>query len=203
VEWERERPYFSIQVLIQRARDVNCDVSACFIDFEKAFDEECNTTSCFKYLYLHQRATVRIDNETSQEFTVNRGVRQGCVLSPTLFNTYSEILFRQALNETEEGIKINGENINNLRYADDTVLIADSAEGLQELIDRVAEACDIYGMRLNCKKTKILIVSKNNEAQYHQFRANNESLETADTITYLGCSLNEEWDYSREMLRNF
>jgi len=93
-----------------------------------------------------------------------------------------------------------GETINNLRYADDTVLIADSAEGLQELIDRMVEACGMeWGMRLNCKKTKILMVSKNNEAQYHQFRANNESLETADTITYLGCSLNKEWDHSREI----
>jgi len=79
----------------------------------------------------------------------------------TVANTHSEILFRQALSETEEGIKINGETINNLRYANDTVLIADSAEGLQELIDRVVEVCDIYGMRLNCKKTKILIVGKN------------------------------------------
>ena len=150
-------------------------------------------------LYLHQRATVRVDNETSQEFTVSRGVRQGCILSPILFNTYSEILFRQAFSETEEGIKINGETINNLRYADNTVLIADSAEGLQKLIDRVVEACNMYGMRLNCKKTKILVVSKSDEAQYHQFRANNETLETADTITYLGCSLNEEWDHSREI----
>jgi len=91
------------------------------------------------------------------------------------------------------------ETINNLRYADDTVLKADSAGGLQKLIDRVVEACDIYGMRLNCKKTKILVVSKNDEVQYHQFRANNESLETADTITYLGCSLNKEWDHSREI----
>lgn len=87
---------------------------------------------------------MRIDNQTSQEFTVNRGVRQGCILSPIQFNTYSEILFRQAFSETEEGIKINGETINNLRYADVTVLIADSAEGLQQLIDRVVKACDIW-----------------------------------------------------------
>jgi len=73
---------------------------------------------------------------------------------------------------------------------------------VQELIDRVVDASEIYGMRLNFKNTKILIVSKDDEAEYHQFianRAHSKGLEKADTITYLGCSLNKEWDHSREI----
>lgn len=108
------------------------------------------------------------------------------------------MLFREAIGASEEGIKINGEIINNLRYADDTVLIADSPEDLQTLIDRVVEACERYGMKLNCKKTKILIVTKNDDTQ-QQFRANNETLEIVDKITYLGCNLNKEWNHSQEI----
>lgn len=108
------------------------------------------------------------------------------------------MLIREATNGIEEGIKINGQNINNLRYADDTVLISDSANGLQALIDRVVEACGRYNMKLNCKKTKILVVSKSDEIQ-HQFIANNETLETVNKVTYLQCSLNKEWYHSQEI----
>ena len=132
---------FSIQVLIQRAQDVNADV----IDFEKAFDKvqhgrlisilresriDDRDTYIISKLYLQQRAIVRVENETSEEFNIRRGVRQGSILSPLLFNVYSEHLFKEALENIKDGVLINGEIINNLRYADDTVLIADTAEGL-------------------------------------------------------------------------
>ncbi|XP_060531555.1 uncharacterized protein LOC132705138 [Cylas formicarius] len=88
---------------------------------------------------------VRVENTTSAEFSVGRGVRQGCILSPLLFNVYSEHLFKEALDDTEDGLVVNGQIINNLRYADDTVLVADTAEGLQRLVDRVVTACEGYG----------------------------------------------------------
>ena len=194
---------FSIQVLIQRARDVNADVFACFIDFEKAFDKvqhgklisilresgiDDRDTDIISKLYLQQRAIVRVENETSEEFNIRRGVRQGCILSPLLFNVYSEHLFKEALENIEDGVVINGEIINNLRYADDTVLIADTAEGLQRLIDRVETACNRYGMKINCKKTHILNISKKVIGNL-QFTANNVALTMAETVTYLG------WNY--------
>ena len=204
---------FSIQVLIQRARDVNADVFACFIDFEKAFDKvqhgklisilresgiDDRDTDIISKLYLQQRAIVRVENETSEEFNIRRGVRQGCILSPLLFNVYSEHLFKEALENIEDGVVINGEIINNLRYADDTVLIADTAEGLQRLIDRVETACNRYGMKINCKKTHILNISKKVIGNL-QFTANNVALTMAETVTYLGCTLNKDWDHSREI----
>jgi len=204
---------FSIQVLIQRARDINADVFACFIDFEKAFDRvqhdklisilnqsgiDGRDVQIISKLYLQQKANVRIDNETSEEFNIKRGVRQGCILSPLLFNVYSEHLFKEALDNIDDGLVINGEVINNLRYADDTVLIADTAEGLQRIIDHVATACSRYDMKINCKKTQTLIVSKSDAGNF-QFNANNVMLPKTDTVTYLGCSLNKDWDHSREI----
>ena len=79
---------------------------------------------------MQQRAIVRVENETSEEFNIRRGVRQDYILSPLLFNVYSEHLFKEALENIENKVVINGEIINNLRYADDTVLIADATEGL-------------------------------------------------------------------------
>lgn len=206
---------FSIQVLIQRARDVNADVFMCFIDFEKAFDKvqhdklisilresgiDDRDANIISKLYSQQKAIVRVENETSEEFSIKRGVRQGCILSPLLFNVYSEQLFKEALSNIEDGVVINGEIINNLRYADDTVIIADTAEGLQKLIDRVGTACNKYGMKINCKKTHTLIVSKNAIGNGNlQFTANNVALTMAETVTYLGCTLNSDWDHSREI----
>ena len=203
---------FSLQVLIQRARDVNCDVFACFIDFEKAFDKvphgklidilktsgiDGKDISLISNLYLQQKATVRLENELSDIFPVGKGVRQGCILSPALFNIYSENLFREALDGSEDGIAVNGQYINNIRYADDTVLLADSAEGLQRVLDNVVKACNEYGLKLNCKKTKIMIISKNTINA--QFTVDDTPLERVEKICYLGCNISDTWDHSYEI----
>lgn len=203
---------FSLNVLIQRARDVNCDVFACFIDFEKAFDRvnhrklletlrqsglDDKDIRIISNLYWKQKARVRVENALSGEFEVRQGVRQGCVLSPLLFNVYSERLFREALENAEDGILINGVLINNLRYADDTVLIADTAEGLQRLIDRVTEVCALYNMHLNTNKTKVMIVSKQDTDG--QFHANGSRLQMATSINYLGTFLNDKWEQINEI----
>ena len=94
-------------------------------------DKEINI---IKSLYLQQKATVRYENETSEEITIKRGVRQGCILSPCLFNIYTEYLIREAL-EDGEGININGQNITNIRYADDTIILAESEQQLQHNYD--------------------------------------------------------------------
>lgn len=90
-----------------------------------------------KNLYWHQQAYVKFGNLVTDPVDIQRGVRQGCVLSPLLFNMYSESIFAEALQEETDGIKINGQIINNLRYADDTVIIADTPEGLQRLLTKL------------------------------------------------------------------
>lgn len=204
---------FSIQVLIQRCRDVEVDVFLCFIDFEKAFDrvqhdkmiEILKSTGIddkdlrfVANLYWQQNATVKVNNKMTENIEIHRGVRQGCILSPMIFNIYSEKIFDEALTGSKEGIKVNGVLINNLRYADDTVIIADSREDLQILINKVTEACNKYGLNLNIKKTKYMSVSKSS-IDDRTCKVNGVPLERAHSITYLGCTLDEDWDHTTEV----
>ena len=107
-------------------------------------------------LYAVQEATVRTGHGTTEWFQIGKGIRQGCILSPCLFNLYAEYITRNAgLDETQAGIKIAGRNINNLRYADDTTLMAESKE-LQSLLMKVKEESENFGLKLNIQKTKIM-----------------------------------------------
>ncbi|KAK9411278.1 hypothetical protein NXF25_002453 [Crotalus adamanteus] len=145
----------------------------CFIDFKKAFDKIRNSKlleilkqggldhkdiQIIKNLYWHQVANVRLGQKYSADAEIRRRVRQGCILSPLLFNIHSESIFNEALENIDAGIKVNGVWINNLRYADDTVLLANKHEDLQLLINRVTEISGKYGLKLNTSKTKIMVV---------------------------------------------
>ena len=108
-------------------------------------------------LYAGQEATVRTGHGTTDWFQIGKGVRQGCILSPCLFNFYAEYLMRNAgLEEAQAGIKIAGRNINNLRYADDTTIMAESEEELKSLLMKVKEESEKVGLKLNIQKTKIM-----------------------------------------------
>ena len=117
----------------------------------------------FKVLLGHdagQEATVRTGHGTTDWFQIGKGVRQGCVLSPCLclFNLYAEYITRNAgLEEAQAGIKIAGRNINNLRCADDTTLMAESDEELKSLLMKVKEESEKVGLKLNIQKTKIMV----------------------------------------------
>jgi len=114
--------------------------------------------TCFlRNLYVGQEATVRTGHETTDWFQIGKGICQGCVLSPCLFNLYAEYIMRNAgLDEAQAGIKISSRNINNLRYADDTTLMAESAEELKSLLMKVKEENEKVGLKLNIQKTKIM-----------------------------------------------
>ena len=129
--------------IIEKARELQKNIYYCFIDYAKAFDcvdqinwkilEEMgipdHLTCLLRNLYAGQEATVRIEHGTTDWFQIAKGVCQGCILSPCLFKLYVEYIMRNAgLDDTQAGIKIAGRNINNLRYADDTTLMAESEE---------------------------------------------------------------------------
>ena len=136
----------NIRWVIKKAREFQKNIGFCFIDYAKAFDcvdhnklwkilKEMgipdHLNSLLRNLYAGQEATVRTAHGTTDWFQIGKGVCQGCILSPCLFNFYSENIMRNAgLEETQTGIKIAGRNINNLRYADDTTLMAESEEEL-------------------------------------------------------------------------
>ena len=128
---------FCFNILAQKHIEVNQDLFTCFIDYSKAFDRvhHDQLIKCLEKigidgrdiriivnLYWHQKAAIKIPNELSPFTSIQRGVRQGCVLSPYLFNIYTELIFRES--NDLEGIRIQGKNLNNLRYADDTAFIA-------------------------------------------------------------------------------
>ena len=113
-------------------------------------------TCLLRNLYAGQEATVRTGHGTTDCFQIGKGAHQGCILSPCLFNFYAEYIMRNAgLEETQAGIKIAGRKINNLRYADDTTLMAESEEELKSLLMRVKEESGKVGLKLNIQKTKI------------------------------------------------
>ena len=139
----------------KKAREFQKNIYFCFIDYTKAFDcvdhnklwkilKEMgipdHLTCLLRNLYAGQEATVRNGRGTTDWFQIGQGVRQGCILSPCLFNLYAEYIMRNpGLDEAQVGIKIAGRNINNLRYADDTTLMAESKEEIKSLLMKVKD----------------------------------------------------------------
>ena len=112
-------------------------------------------TCLLRNLYAGQEATVRTGHGTTDGFQIGKGVRQGCILSPCLFDLYAEYIMRNAgLEEAQAGIKISGRTINNLRYADDTTLMAESEEELKSLLMKVESEKVV--LKLNIQKTKTM-----------------------------------------------
>ena len=117
-------------------------------------------TCLLRNLYAGQEATVRTGQGTTDWFQIGKGVSQDYILSPCLFNLYAENTLRNAgLDEAQDGIKTAGRNINNLRYADDTTLMAESEEELKSLLMQVKEESKKVGLKLNIQKTKIMASS--------------------------------------------
>ena len=114
-------------------------------------------TCLLRNLNAGQQATVRTGHGTTDWFQIGKGVRQGCILSPCLFNLYAEYILRNTgLEEAQAVIKIAGRNINNLRYSDDTTFMAESEEDLKSLLMKVKEEREKVGLKLNIQKTKII-----------------------------------------------
>ena len=158
--------------IIEKAREFQKNIYFCFTDYAKAFNcvnhnklwkilKEMgipdHQTCLLRNLYAGQEVTVRTVHGTLDWFQIRKGVCQGCILSPCLFNLYAEYLMRNAgLDEAQAGIKIARRNINNLRYADDTTLVAESEEELKSLLMKVKEKSEKTGLKLNIQKTKIM-----------------------------------------------
>ena len=158
----------NIHWIIKKAREFQKNIYFCFIDYAKAID--CvdhnklwkilleigipdHLTCLLRNLNAGQEATVRTGHGTTDWFQIGKGVCQGWILSPCLFNLYAEYIMRNAgLEEAQAGIKIAGRNINNLRYADDTTLMAESEE-LKSILMKVKEESEKVGLKLNIQKT--------------------------------------------------
>ena len=158
--------------IIKKARQFQKNIYFCFIDYTKAFDcvdhnklwkilKEIgipdHLTCLLRNLHAGEEATVRTGHGETEWFQIGKRVCQGCILSPCLFNLYAEYIMQNSrLDEAQAGIKIARRNINNLRYTDDTTLMAESKEELKSLLMKVKEESEKVGLKLNIQKTKIM-----------------------------------------------
>ncbi|GFR71049.1 endonuclease-reverse transcriptase [Elysia marginata] len=178
------------------------DLYLCFLDYSKAFDRvrhdelykilnsidiDGKDLRIVRNLYWDQTAATRIDDEISEYKPTKRGVRQGCVLPPDFFNIYSEMILRNIYDL--KGIRIGGVNINNLRYADDTVLFAESESELQAILDVVTDASMEMGLDLNAKKTECITTSKNADPPTCYLTSNGEKTKQVSSFKYFGYTI--------------
>ena len=202
----------NIHWIIKKAREFHKNIYFCFIDYAKAFDcvddnklwkilnemEIPDHLNCLlRNLYAGQEATVRTGHGTTDWFQIGKGVRQGCILSPCLFNLYAEYIMRNAgLEETQAGIKIAGRNINNLRYADDTTLMAESEEELKSLLMKVKEESEKVGLKLSHSE------NEDHGIWSHHFMGNRwETVETVSDFILGGSKITADGDCSHEIKR--
>ena len=146
-------------------------------------------------MYAGQEATVRTGHETTDWFQIGKGVRQGCIFSPCLFNLYAEYIMRNAgLDEAQAGIKTAVRNINNLRYADDTTVMAESKEELKSLLMKVKEESEKVGLKLNIQKTKTMASGPTTSWQ-----TDRETVETVTDFILGGSKITADGDCRHEI----
>ena len=149
-------------------------------------------------LYADQEATVRSGHEPTDWFQIGKGVHQGCILSPCLFNLNAEYIMKNAkLDEAQAGIKITGRNTNNLRYADDTTILAESKEELKSLLMKVKEESGKVGLKLNFNKTKIMASSP-----ITSWQIDGETIQTVTDFIFLGSKITADGDCNHEIRRH-
>ena len=195
----------NIRWIIIKAREFQKIIYFCFIDYAKAFDcvdhnklwkilKEMgipgHVTCLLKNLYAGQEATVRTGHGPTDWFQIGKGVHQGCILSPCLFNLYAEYILRNVgLEEAQAGIKIAWRNINDLRYADGTTLMAESEEELKNLLMKVKEESEKVGLKLNIQKTKIMT-----SGLITSWQVVGETVETVADFIFLGPQITADGD---------
>ena len=197
---------------IEKAREFQKNIYFCFIDYAKDFDYvdhhklwkilknmgiPDHLTCLLRNLNAGQEAAVRTGHGTTDWFQIGKGVYQGCILSPCLFNLYAEYIMRNAgLGEAQAGTKIVRRNFNNLRYADDTTFMAESEEELKSLLMKVKEKSENVGLKLNIQKTKIMA-----SGPITSWEIDGETVERVADFIFLGSKITADGDCSHEIKR--
>ncbi len=183
-----------------------------FIDFEKAFDRvwhdglwhvlrefniEEGLVQVIHSLYSHSSSAVLLNNQLGEFFQTTVGVRQGCLLSPVLFNLFLERIMQEALQDHHTSISIGGRPICNLRFADDIDLMGGNIKELQDLTNKLATTAGKFDMEISTEKSKILVNSRNNINAH--ITMNNEALEEVSSFKYLGVTLTKDGTCAKEI----
>ena len=196
----------------KKARELQKNIYVCFIDYAKAFDCVDHNqlwkilkdmgipdylTCLLRNLSAGQEATVRTGHGTTDWFQIGKGVCQGCIPSPCLFNLHAEYIMRNAgLEEAQAGIKIAGRNINILRYANDTTLMAEREEKLKSILMKVKEESEKVGLKLNIQKTKIMA-----SGPITSWEIDGETVETVSDFIVWGSKITANAACSHEIKR--
>ena len=201
---------FTFAQIIEKFWEKEKDIYCAFIDFRQAFDSiwregmievlkqwglEQKILETIRRLYENTSAQVRKGNLLTEEFKTSGGVIQGCPLSPHLFNLYLEWVIRLALEDYEGGIEIGGVKISNMRYADDIVLVAETREELQRMVELVEEQCSRYELVINRDKTKCMKIGREREALNIQLAGG--EVEQVNEFKYLGVYFTEDGKMER------
>ena len=205
--------FANIRWVIEKAREFQRNIYFCFIDYAKAFDcvdhnklwkilKEMgipdHLTCLLRNLYAGQETAVRTGDGTTDWFQIGKGVRQGCILSPCLFNFYAEYIMRNAgLEEVQAGIKMARRNIDNLRYADDTTFMAEREEELKNLVIKVKVESEKVGLKLNIQTMKIMA-----SGPITSWEIDGETVETVPDFIFGGSKIIADGDYSHEINRH-
>ena len=200
--------------IIEKAREFQKNIHFCFIDYAKAFDcvdhnklwkilKEMGISdhlNCLlRNLYTGQEATVRTGHGATDWFQSGKGVHQGFILSPCSFNLYAEYIVRNTgLEEAQAEIKIARRNINNLRYADNTTLKAESEEELKSLLMKVKEESEKVGLNLNIQKMKIVA-----SCPITSWKIDGETVEKVAEFIFLSSKITADGDCSHEIKRRY
>ena len=205
---------YTLHTLIEKHVNQNkSKIFSCFVDFEKAFDSIWHeglllqllqngiggkTYDVIKTMYTNNKCAVKINNKRTNFFSQRRGVMQGNSLSPTLFNIYINQLAKTLDESSAPGLILNNAEIKCLLYADDLVLLSNSKEGLQQLIDLLQEFCQTWALKVNMKKTKIMVFQKRShgEGNEPQFMLGQTTIEHTKTYTYLGLKISHTGNFN-------
>ena len=205
-----EEPAIKLPTSIGSSKKLEFQKYFCFIASAKAFDcvdhnkllkilKEMGIPdhlTCLLRNFMHVKKQVRTGHGTTDWFQIGKGVCQGCISSPCLFNLYAEYIMRNAgLDEAQVGVKVAGRNINNLAYADDTTLMAESKE-LKSLLMKVKEESEKVGLKLNIEKTKIMA-----SGPITSWQIDGETMETVSDFIFLGSKITADGACSHELKR--
>ena len=195
-----------MRMLCERSIEHGNDVHICFVDFEKAFDRvnwvkmmsalkslgiDWRDRGLIRDLYIRQEVVIRVADGDSEPGIIGRGVRQGCPLSPLLFSIYAESMMKEAMEGSEDGIKVGGQLITDVRFADDQGMVDNTEEGLQRTMDRLSKTAKEYDMKINVKKTKTMVVSKKGGVKIN-IKVDGKKIEQVVKFKYLGAILSED-----------